>query len=120
MIHWQRDTDRGNLTSEMSKLSAAIDGIIIKHNLPFQFFEGWRCQERQDELVALGVSWTAHSKHMKGKAGDWVAKINGEWTWKPNRLYRAFGNLVKHYLGKQIIWGGDWKRRDYCHFELPD
>ena len=126
MIHWRRDKSTSLLVPEMAQLVAAIDGVIVKHEMPFALFETWRSPERQAELVTLGYSWDIKGPHTEGKAADYVARINDEWTWKPIRLYVSFGNLVKHYLGNKIQWGGDWKltkgrkRKDYCHFELPN
>lgn len=82
---------------------------------------GYRTQEEQDELYVKGrttsgkkVTWTRRSKHTKRIAFDIAVFKYGRISWEP-RDYLELGEIAKS-LG--LTWGGDWKVRDYCHFEL--
>lgn len=90
-------------------------------NLGFILVCGKRSQKEQDELFAQGrtkpgkkVTWTRSSKHISGNAFDIVAIVDGRVSWD-KKDYLRMGELGKQ-LG--LHWGGDWKVRDYGHFEL--
>ena len=64
-----------------------------QENLPFQLFEGYRTPQRQAHLFAQGRTapgpivtkarpWQSY--HQYGVAGDFVLKINGNWSWETN------------------------------------
>ena len=95
---------------------------------PFDFgiTESIRSFERQQEMLAKGLSQTLKSKHLPDEQGysraiDIVAYINGKvtWDWEPYiEISKAFKEAAKEY-NLSIIWGGDWQTiKDGVHFEL--
>lgn len=93
----------------------------------------YRSQEEQDELYSQGrtkpgkiVTWTKSSKHTERKAFDVaVLNENNQPTWNlkadvdkdsvPD--YEELGRIGEHF---GLTWGGSWKKKDYCHFELNE
>ena len=77
-----------------------------------------RTLEEHQQNVKNKVSWTKHSRHIDGDAFDIapveLLKIP---DWAPEHLkWQAMGAIAKGIGG--ITWGGDWHRKDMCHFEL--
>lgn len=81
--------------------------------------EGLRTEAKQREYIRSGVSMTLQSKHLTGKAIDIALFLpTGEVTYKP-APYNALAALVQDRMRElHITWGGVWKLRDYCHFQL--
>ena len=85
--------------------------------------ETLRDSNRQSYYMAIGVSWTMRSKHLPQP---------------PNSLALAFDIAPKEYLSEKqwvpggplwfvladigeglgLEWGGRWREKDYCHFQL--
>lgn len=87
----------------------------------FTVIEGLRTLARQKQLVAAGASWTLKSRHLTGHAVDVAALVGGKvrWDWP---LYGQIATIVKdaaNDLNLPIEWGGDWKKKDGPHFQLP-
>lgn len=81
----------------------------------------YRTQKDQDQLYAKGrtetgekVTWTRQSRHTEGVAFDVVIFKEDQISWKPEDYFKL-GAIAKR-LG--LTWGGDWKVRDYGHFEI--
>lgn len=97
---------------------------IGKTNIDFMVIEGYRPQERQDELYAQGrtkagkkVTWTLNSRHTSGLAIDIVALEGGEIEWAKEPYYEineAF-KTCSNELDIDYIWGGTFG--DFGHFE---
>jgi hypothetical protein len=94
--------------------------LAEKEGLKFKVTEGYRSQERQNQLYAQGrtapgkkVTWTKSSKHTTRRAFDIAAIEGGKITWEAG-AYSRLGQL-----GEQagLTWGGRWKNRDLAHFE---
>jgi peptidoglycan LD-endopeptidase CwlK len=84
----------------------------------------YRSPQEQERLYATGrsqpgrkVTWVKHSKHTERTAFDIAVYHQGKITWEPDR-YKSLGLLAKRVGG--LTWGGDWKVRDYGHFELKE
>jgi len=93
----------------------------------------YRDEEFQIELYSQGrtkpgkiVTWTKSSKHTERKAFDVaVLNENNQPTWNlkadvdkdsvPD--YEELGRIGEHF---GLTWGGSWKKKDYCHFELNE
>ena len=61
-------------------------------------------------------TWTLRSKHIVGKAIDIVPVVNGKLTWNvPVKVWERMGEIGKEC---GLNWGGDWKEKDYPHFEI--
>ena len=83
-----------------------------------------RSQQEQDALWAMGrtkpgkkVTWTRHSRHLSGEAFDIVIMEAGKPCWDVrNKKWKQAGAIGR---AAGLVWGGDWKHKDYAHFELP-
>ena len=52
-----------------------------------------------------------------GYAGDIAILVNNKITWDI-KYYKEVGETARFLMGKyNIKWGGDWKFKDYPHFE---
>ncbi|MGI8668473.1 MAG: M15 family metallopeptidase [Aridibacter sp.] len=88
--------------------------------------EGYRTPEKQNEYYAQGRTKRGsiitykkgnEGKHTQGKAVDFDFVINGKQSNSNNNNWSIIGKIAKQ-LG--LIWGGDWKFRDYRHVEISD
>jgi peptidoglycan L-alanyl-D-glutamate endopeptidase CwlK len=62
------------------------------------------------------ITWTLKSNHMTGRAVDIVPLTsNDKPNWNDISTYQKIADIAKKH---GIQWGGDWKERDYPHFEL--
>lgn len=99
---------------------------ITQTDIDFMVIEGYRPQERQNELYAQGrteagkkVTWTLNSRHTSGMAIDIVALKDGEIDWSPEpykQINKAF-EKCSNITGIDYVWGGTFKGRDWGHFE---
>ena len=99
---------------------------IQETEIDFMVIEGFRPQERQNELYAQGrtkagkkVTWTLNSRHTSGRAFDIVALKNGEIDWSPTP-YKNINEAFKTCsikLDIPYVWGGTFSGRDWGHFE---
>ena len=72
------------------------------------------------------VTWVRTSKHMlsPSRAVDLAVAVDGDGpgpgkpviTWTDLDLYEEMGTLAER-LG--LVWGGRWRKPDYCHVEMP-
>lgn len=83
---------------------------------------GHRGQKEQDAAYASGNSKLRfpRSKHNKtpSLAMDCVPY---PLDWNDIGAFRAMADAIKRAareLGVDLVWGGDWKMRDYPHFEV--
>lgn len=111
-----------NLQGVDPKLQKLISELIKQSPYDFTVIEGLRTLERQKELLALKKTQTLNSKHLLGKAVDFVVYDETEQlTWEP-KYYKTVADKAKDIakeLNIQITWGGDWKTlKDYDHLEL--
>lgn len=84
---------------------------------------GYRSQQEQNRLYAQGrtspgkkVTWVKNSKHTTKTAVDIAIIKNGTVSWRGEDYY-ALGEIGKE-IG--LVWGGDWKVKDYGHFQLAE
>lgn len=113
---------------DLSRL-AGVDRILCeivrraREHAGFHVIEGVRSAARQAELVAAKKSWSFNGRHVDGFAVDLMAwDINGQGTWDAH-AYHAVNRAMRaaaRDLGvlERLVWGGDWKVRDYVHWEL--
>ena len=118
-----------NINRDLNKLdpkfkfyALQIWELVNYHRLPFRVFETVRSIDRQKVLVKRGYSKTLKSKHIEGKAADFVVFIDGKWTWESKYLYyyNALGGIVEEKLGDFVTWGGSWSWYDGPHYELKE
>lgn len=82
------------------------------------FGDAYREKDRQKRLIALGLSWTMDSMHLKRLAVDFNFFIDGELTYEKSKL-QELGDYWES-LDPANRWGGNWskKKRDTPHFEM--
>ena len=104
----------------MQVLAIQFKEEMEKAGIPFIFTCTYRSQEEQNELYAQGrtkpgsiVTWTLKSKHILREAFDIAVLKNGKITWYAND-YKIPGEIGTK-IG--LNWGGNWKKKDYPHFE---
>lgn len=93
-----------------------------KHGIRIEAICTYRSPEDQKVLYEKGringdhkVTWVKHSRHSDKEAFDVAVFEGASVIWNPDR-YIQLGNIAKTIGG--LTWGGDWKVRDYGHFEL--
>ena len=92
---------------------------------PFDFgiIEGLRSAERQKQLVAEGKSQTLRSRHLLGRAIDFVVYINGKPNWDLSnyeKVAQVFLEVGKEQ-GIELEAGAFWKTfKDGPHIQLKD
>lgn len=61
-------------------------------------------------------TWTLDSKHIQGKAIDFVPVRNGKaWWTAPENVWETMGEIGE---AAGLKWGGRWKNKDCPHFEM--
>ena len=118
--------------SERSKAKLqGVDPRLVKvaeialQRSPFDFgiTEGLRTAERQKQLVAEGKSQTLKSRHLLGRAIDFVVYINGKPNWdlaNYEKVAQVFLEVGKE-LGIELEAGAFWKSfKDGPHIQLKD
>ena len=121
------ERSRKNLKGVHPDLVRVLETAIIDSPIGFTIVEGIRSTKRQQELYAQGFSKAdgvkVKSNHQikvdgYGHAVDLYANpINV----KDTRNIAIVADHIKRTskkLGISVEWGGDWKMRDYPHFEL--
>lgn len=110
----------GHLQGVHPDLVAVMREAIANSPVDFGIIDGLRTLEEQKKYVASGASKTMKSRHLTGKAVDIMCYVNGKGRWE-YQLYQKVGPIVKAAAAKlkvPIVWGGDWKWKDWGHFEL--
>ena len=94
----------------------AIPTLVAYHtcSTPFVVIDGLRTPQEQQQHVDNGVSWTLNSKHLTGHAIDFVPKT---FDWNDVDAFEDVYECTSSY-SSNLIWGGNWKQRDYGHIEL--
>ena len=80
---------------------------------------------RAERSRAKIVTWTRNSYHLTGRGVDVVPKPDGwssggvDWNAKHyTPILKAFQRAGKE-LQVPIEWGGNWKKKDRPHFQIP-
>ena len=123
-------TERTFSDKSKSKLQG-VDPRLIKvaeialQRSPFDFGItcGLRTVEEQKQLVAKGASKTMKSKHIEGRAIDFVVYIGGKPNWDLSnyeKVAQVFLEVGKE-LGIELEAGAFWKTfKDGPHIQLKD
>lgn len=102
------------LTGEFKIKSKVLLEVANKLWFKIMPFETLRSKSRQAWLVAQGKSWTMKSKHLDGKAVDWVfknVKWQPTWVWPyPSIHYIGFMCGVTPIYSK-------WRLIESCHLQ---
>jgi hypothetical protein len=109
------------LSAELIKKIDKLEELASKEGIIFRITCGYRSPEEQARLYAQGrttkgkiVTKVKHSKHNDGLAFDVVIIKNNQVSWNGEDYFRI--GEIGQALG--LTWGGAWRMRDYCHFEL--
>ena len=128
------ERSKKNLIGVHPDLVKVIETAIVDSPLDFTLTEGVRTVERQQELYAQGRTKPGQivtntdgikvkSNHQPkadgyGYAVDiYATPINVNDTVRIGAVALHIKNTAKS-LGISVEWGGDWKMKDYPHFEL--
>ncbi len=123
----QRSLD--NLKNVDERLVRICNELIKR--VDFTVIEGFRSLERQKELYDKGfskidgISKKGKHNYSPSLAIDIIPYKKGHNPFDGSKESDImFNNLAKEFkqvakeLGINITWGGDWKMRDYPHFQL--
>ncbi len=83
---------------------------------------GWRSVAVQERLFRAGSSKVRFSFHnaqtTDGLPAAWAADLVDErWYWREPDAHVFFRALGKAAKAEGLIWGGDWKFRDWAHVQ---
>lgn len=120
------ERSRLNLSEVHPDLRIVAECAIRETPNDFTVIDGMRTEEEQRKNVSNGRSWTLRSRHLEGKAIDFALAIKGKVVmndklYPPEIYYPPIAesfNGCSRKLGIPIIWGGEWKVRDWGHIEL--
>lgn len=103
---------RKELTGVHPRLVAVVERAMQITSVDFTVHDGIRTDAEQRRYVALGVSKTMNSKHLRGLAVDLVPWIEDKprWWWPPIFQIAAAMHRAANELETQIRWGAVWDR----------
>lgn len=113
---------KDNLYEVCPPLIQVAECAITKTTVDFMIIDGLRSEAEHAENLRKGVTWVKRSLHQDGLAIDFVVWKDGKISWDPSDYFfvkDAF-NQCAGELGIPIIWGGDWRVKDYGHIELKN
>lgn len=109
-----------NLQETRPELQAVAQCAIKRTPIDFVVVDGGRSEAEHKINVANDKSWVKRSRHQDGAAIDFAAYVKGKVTYETKNyspIAEAFYSCSRD-LHIPIIWGGEWKVKDYMHIEL--
>ena len=97
-----------------SELKKVVCLAITYTKIDFGVIEGVRTVAQQKALVESGASQTMDSKHLKGRAVDLMAYVNGRGCWELN-VYDDIADAMKRAAIESNVavrWGAAWTVTD--------
>ena len=97
-----------------SELKEIVSLAITYTKIDFGVIEGVRTVAQQKALVESGASQTMDSKHLKGRAVDLMAYVNGRGCWELN-VYDDIADAMKRAaieFDVAVRWGAAWTVTD--------
>ena len=97
-----------------SELKKVVCLAITYTKIDFGVIEGVRTVAQQKALVESGASQTMDSKHLKGRAVDLMAYVNGRGCWELN-VYDDIADAMKRAAIESnlaVRWGAAWTVTD--------
>ena len=97
-----------------SELKEVVCLAIKYTKIDFGVIEGVRTVAQQKALVESGASQTMDSKHLKGRAVDLMAYVNGRGCWELN-VYDDIADAMKRAAIESnlaVRWGAAWTVTD--------
>ena len=120
--------DTGKALPELLEKAELLKALCQARGWRLNIYCVCRTPEEQDALYAIGRTVPGkkvtnargqQSEHCKGRAFDAVLIVGGRAVWGNGKadaqLLEAIGCLAE---GVGLEWGGRWKMRDCCHFQL--
>ena len=101
-----------------SELKKVVCLAITYTKIDFGVIEGVRTVAQQKALVESGASQTMDSKHLKGRAVDLMAYVNGRGCWELN-VYDDIADAMKRAaieIDVAVRWGAAWTVTDICEW----
>ena len=113
-----------NLHPDFRPLAVELLASCVEAGIPVAILDTLRTPQEQLVLIQRNRSWTTKSKHLVGKAIDiapWE-EFNrhgpDKFQWDANDpVWQKIGRIGKRL---ELIWGGDWTKKDMGHFELKE
>ena len=108
----------GRLDGVNKELVDVVLRAIQLTHVDFGVTEGVRTIDRQQELVAAGVSQTMSSRHIEGRAVDLVAYVGDRVSWELN-LYDDIADAMKQAAKELVVpirWGAAWNIPNICEW----
>jgi len=113
-----------DLSEKFRPLAVELIARATEAGICVKVIDTLRTEAEQKENLRRGVSWTMHSKHLpdddgKANAID-LAPVEclSLKAWAPSHPdWERLGEIGES-LG--LTWGGRWRIRDCCHFELGE
>ena len=102
-----------------SELKKVVCLAITYTKIDFGVIEGVRTVAQQKALVESGASQTMDSKHLKGRAVDLMAYVNGRGCWELN-VYDEIADAMKRAaieIDVAVRWGAAWTVTDIRKWE---
>ena len=102
-----------------SELKKVVCLAITYTKIDFGVIEGVRTVAQQKALVESGASQTMDSKHLKGRAVDLMAYVNGRGCWELN-VYDDIADAMKRAAIESNVavrWGAAWTVTDIRKWE---
>ncbi len=114
------DRSKLNLKDVHPDLILVAQRCLQKSEIDFMVIDGMRTEEEQRQNIANGVSWTLRSRHLTGKAIDFVALVDNKVSYKLEYYVKitAACKQAANELKIPIVAGIDWKQVDAGHIEL--
>src|SRR5436190_15582031 len=111
--------DLSELSDDFRPLAERLLQLCADAGIPVRVISTGRTEAEQADCVKRGTSWTLRSFHLKGLAIDIAPEeLLGEKLWAPKSpLWYRLGEIGES-IG--LKWGGRWRVRDFCHFELGE
>lgn len=143
------DNRVSSLKPETRAAVVALQEALKKVGAPLVIFETKRSRERQEYLYRKGrtaeeikragiegdplpgpkVTWTLQSRHMTGRAVDFVLDVDSPYwgdsppssPWDYSAKTRSVWDVLGVFAEREgLVWGGRWKTPDFPHVELRE
>lgn len=114
--------EMGEIHPDLRKVCDEALRLTVKRHtvLDFVIIDGRRTIKEQQLHFANGASKTMNSRHLHGYAIDFAVLVSGKIRWE-KEYYMPIGTYFKEAAKRvkvPIIWGGDWRWKDWGHIEL--
>ena len=122
---WSQEKKLASLDPVLAEKVATILVNLSQRGFQPTIFYGWRDTKTQERLLAAGsstVSFSFHNATQDGQPNSYAADIIDKRYWwengteaERNAFWKALGEEAKKL---DLIWGGDWRFKDWAHVQL--